>query len=456
VPELNFRIDHLTGKVEGLLPWTELKNGHFKLAEKDSTTTLDFHHFEIEVEDSRIYVDMNYYIPPGNVDSLNLTTQFENLNPARIIQFSIHDTIPEFLDAIFEGALECTLALPEDSTIFLNYMDLGVREIYHIKEEDTTYAGKLQLETKHITYDVVRDTNPLATLSSNSTMRIEQIRTPLFQFDDLEAIIDVNNGSYTISTAAERRFGLEEKGKLIYTPFTDPPGYHLFYKVKELPLEDFLTSFYSEKIFSGYVDLELDLKFSGNEVADITSNMNGSIDLNGTQLTLHGLDLDNVIKNFSRSQSFNLLDFGAVIMAGPAGILYTKGSDYAMMLVANPGEQTTISQFNSAWRVDNGKIGIEDVAFATLENRVAAKGWVDMRSDSLDVMIAIIDESGCSLINQNIYGSSRDPKYSKLKIIKTLLAPVTKLLNTITLQDCDKFYEGKVQHPVQDSKSQGN
>ena len=84
-------------------------------------------------------------------------------------------------------------------------------------------------------------------------------------------------------------------------------------------------------------------------------------------------------------------------------------------------------------------IEIEDVAFATLENRIAATGWLNMKSDSLDVMIGVIEESGCTIIDQRIYGKSESPEYGKVKVIKTLLSPVTKFLNRIVAKDCEVF-----------------
>jgi AsmA protein len=90
---------------------------------------------------------------------------------------------------------------------------------------------------------------------------------------------------------------------------------------------------------------------------------------------------------------------------------------------------------------------IEDVAIATLENMVAAKGWLNMKTDSLDITIGIVDINGCAVIDQRIYGKSAEPEYSKVKVIKTLLSPVTKLLNNIVNKDCDVFYNGVVQHP---------
>lgn len=161
-----------------------------------------------------------------------------------------------------------------------------------------------------------------------------------------------------------------------------------------------------------------------------------------------GLNLDELINNFQRSQTFNLVDVTAVALAGPAGILYSKGSDYAILLSTKKGETTMISKFSSKWNLDEGKISIDDLAFATLENRVAVNGWLNMKTDSLDLVVGVLDHKGCAIIDQRIYGSGGEPEYSKVKIVKTLLSPVTKVLNSVVGKDCDIFYEGIVAHPA--------
>ncbi len=316
---------------------------------------------------------------------------------------------------------------------------------------DTISANKLDLASSQISYDKWSDSSPLATLETNGSIHITNLTSTIFQAEVLDLSINVRKGRYSASVNDPLQFGMDEYGKVEVYPFESPPTYHLEYTTKQLPVHDFLASFYSEKFFTGFVDLDLKLNFHGLDVEEITSSMSGRITLKGDNLTLTGMDLDELINNFQRSQSFNLVDVGAVALAGPAGILYTKGSDYAMMLTANKGDSTTISKLSSKWNLTEGNIKIDDVAFATLENRVAAKGWLNMKTDSLDVVIGVVDESGCAIIDQQIYGKSDDPEYGKVKVIKTLLSPVTKLLNKIVAKDCDKFYDGIVTHPNQKS-----
>jgi hypothetical protein len=453
VPEMDFDIRHLEGSVTDLLPWTELKYGHFKMSEQDSVSILDFSDFTIESARGKVDTDFKYYITQGNDDSLKLTMDIKNLNPSRIIQYEEKDTIPEILDAFIDGKVHCDLSLPVDSLIKIKSLYLEAEEFVYTTKEDTSQIRFLELSMHDINFGKLSPPEVFSTLTAQSKLVADGLKTPLFQLEELKLSLNVEQGVYTLIPLESQFYGKEEKGRLVIQPFAEPPEYHVDYTIQEFPIEEFMSAFYSQPILTGNVNLHLNLDFKGEEKQTIISQINGKIDVNGKNLTLHGINIDEFINNFRRSQQFNLLDLGAVALAGPAGILFSKGSDYAMILASRSGEKTTISQVSSLWNVEDGKISIEDVAFATLENRMAAKGWMDMKSDSLDVTVAIVDVNGCSMINQNIYGHSKDPQFSQVKILKTLFAPVTKLLNNITATECETFYEGRVEHP---EKAKGN
>ncbi len=71
----------------------------------------------------------------------------------------------------------------------------------------------------------------------------------------------------------------------------------------------------------------------GSDWDSVVNNMNGTINLSGNNLLLNGFDADEIINDFKRSQNFNFVDLGAVLLAGPVGIAVTKGSDFARLLV---------------------------------------------------------------------------------------------------------------------------
>lgn len=169
--------------------------------------------------------------------------------------------------------------------------------------------------------------------------------------------------------------------------------------------------------------------------------------LEGKNLKVYGIDLDNVIEKFKRSQKFNLADVGAVMFAGPAGLAVTKGADFASLAFIRAGDSTDVKHFLAEWKLDNGILSTQDVAMSTNNNLVATDGWFSVKTDSLDFKISVLDKRGCDLVGQRIYGKALDPKYGKVKLLKTFLGPVTNFFRNIGIASCDTIYSGKVDHP---------
>ena len=60
-----------------------------------------------------------------------------------------------------------------------------------------------------------------------------------------------------------------------------------------------------------------------------------------------GIDLDDILQRYNRSQKFNLTDVSAFMIAGPFGAVVTKGSDFTSLISADlkPEQKTFISKF---------------------------------------------------------------------------------------------------------------
>ena len=445
-PGLNFKIHKASGTIESFLPHAELKNGTFNMYEEDSTSILDFQDFDIEIADACAKANYTLYNNPEELDSMTITLSGNEMNTAKIFYDAESDSISEIIDAEISGEFRCSIVLPNDSNLLFQSVSLHAQDFIYYGI-DTISAKSFDMHSYGISYDKHANTTPLETLVADNDLYFEELATSVFQAESFDISVNIADGQYILIPHDHQQFGEDEQGKIELYPFDNPPRYHLEYSIKQLPIHDFLSSFYSEKLFTGFVNLDLNLTSSGEDVEQITSNMSGSIILEGDSLILTGMNLDDLINNFRRSQSFNLVDIGAIALAGPTGLLYTKGSDYAVLFVAKKGDSTIISKISSKWNLEDGNIAIEDVAIATLENRVAATGWLNMKSDSLDLIIGVVEESGCAIIDQRIYGRSDEPEYGKVKVIKTLLSPVTKLLNNIVNKDCESFYNGIVQHP---------
>jgi len=209
-----------------------------------------------------------------------------------------------------------------------------------------------------------------------------------------------------------------------------------------------MSNFMEDTLMTGKMDFMLDVSLEVPEGQKVISGLNGQVVLKGNDLMLYGIELDKLIRKFERSQNFNLVDLGAVMFAGPAGLAITKGGAYANILVSSYGETSSVRELMSNWEIENGRIILNDLAFSTEENRVAAKGWIDLARDSLDITFAVVDENGCSIIDQRMHGSMKEPEKSQIRFLETIIAPLTNLFRAALSSDCEVFYEGSVAYPV--------
>jgi AsmA protein len=164
------------------------------------------------------------------------------------------------------------------------------------------------------------------------------------------------------------------------------------------------------------------------------------------------VDVDNALKKYERSQNFNLTDLGAVLVAGPVGLVATKGTDFVALasIKLDSSKHTDIQTLYTRWKFENSQLITEDVAFATTKNRIAFDGSIDFKRDTIPgITIAVVDKNGCSLMDQNLYGKIGAIKTGKLNITKTLLGSVINFVNAVVGKDCQPIYTGSVKAPAE-------
>jgi hypothetical protein len=197
----------------------------------------------------------------------------------------------------------------------------------------------------------------------------------------------------------------------------------------------------------GFVDMQFHLNWQARLKGSMLDQLYAQLELEGRNIHVIGIDLDNYIDNYKRSQNFNLLDMSALLLAGPAGIAITKGRDYTLLLTTQQGDSSIINHLVADWILENGKLTATDLAFNTASNLVAASCAYQVDTDSLDMNIMVIDRRGCTMLSQGIYGTGEDLKSSRVKVIKTLMGPVTNFFRDIGLGKCKTAYAGRVKHP---------
>jgi len=184
----------------------------------------------------------------------------------------------------------------------------------------------------------------------------------------------------------------------------------------------------------------------------LIKNLNGTFSLRGDNLTTHTVDLDKILSAYESSQKFNLVDVGTFFIVGPLGNVALQGYRYGNLYYQSQGGQGTIVRFVSHWNIKNGEAVAADCALATLHNRIALTGKLNLVSRKYDkVTVALLDHKGCAILTQTISGSFGHPQIGAANAVESLAGPVLDLYRKakrfVQAGHCKVFYDGSVQQP---------
>ena len=445
VPEMNFDLPRVDVRVDSLLNAVELRDGRFTMREKDSIYSLNFTNFKILSGYEPTEANFSYVRRPAEQDSMNYLLRTEQLKPYLFFD-SENEILAAIKDTKLSGEYNGYIVRANNGNRLIKKAGFKASDFSFISG-DTISAKRVEFNADDLSYKKGSVDTLWATLNSKNRLQFHNLSTSLIQLDSLKMSISTHAGIIDITPEELDFLGESDTANISINVIEDPMRFDLEYKIDDLPVDDILNSLYDQELLAGSVDVRLDIQSAGNDLETIQNYTSGSIFIAGDSLQLMGVDLDKFIRDFERSQTFNLIDLGAIVLVGPAGILYTKGSEYLVLLGADKGDTTRISRVNSQWQLDRGRIETQDVAFATLKNRVAMEGWLDLSTDSLDVTIAVINKKGCAIVDQRIYGNTNEPEYSNVNFFETLLAPVTNAVKEVVGAECKVFYNGNVLHP---------
>ena len=288
-------------------------------------------------------------------------------------------------------------------------------------------------------------------LALKAEMACGEIRTKNFSVSALKVSIDGKDGGFELEPITMKIFGGEAKGSLRADVSGPVPFYQIDCSLPNFRIEEFLRVLSPEKAAEGTMDFTASLSMQGTTASRLVQTAAGQISLRGERLTLIGTDLDGQLSNFQSSQKFNLVDLGAVFLAGPLGLAVTKGYNFAG-LFRGSGGNSTIETLVSDWRVERGVAQAKDVAMATTKNRIALQGGIDFVNQQFaDVTVAMVDAEGCPRVRQTIRGSFEKPTVEKPSVITSLAGPVLKLYSQtrglFPAGPCEVFYSGLVAPP---------
>jgi len=446
-PEIEFDIKKIYATAENFLPRLNINSGVFKISEDVLGFNLKYDNFKTKFLGGDFNFTGEYNTSKFQPFYIKAKTDFNKLNLSELF-YSDRDSVPESMQSKLSGKFFVELQFPTDSTA-LKFVNLKNADLTYVSSRDTIITEDLHLNFNKIYFNDKINPNLFATMYFDGNVKAKSIKSGSFNFNDVDFTANAINGSYEIKSELVRLFGENAKGRAVLTfaPFSEIPSYRLNLENVQFQSEKMLKAFMEDTVISGPLKLTMDVRSTGSEWNSIVNNLNGTINLSGENLLLIGIDADKLIENFQESQNFNLVDLGGAVLAGPIGIVVTKGSDYATLLVAGSGEKTQIKSLVSNWDLDSGELKIKDAAFSTNKNRLAAIGYINISQDSLDLTIALLNSFGCSAFSQRVYGNLNSPTMEKIKVVGTVLAPVTNLVDDVLGKECEVFYQGAVEHP---------
>ncbi len=289
------------------------------------------------------------------------------------------------------------------------------------------------------------------TLTTTGELKCSRLGQAQFSMSDVSVALGAHNGQFDVRLVSADAFEGKASGRL-QADFSDsPPNFKLTSTLSGFDIGAFMTLLEPEHTATGRMQLEVVLNAEGRTWQEVKNSAAGSLSMTAGELVLDGYDLDDELDGYAATQRFNLIDVGAVFLAGPLGLATSRGYAFSGLLEGSGGS-TRIVELVSEWTVDGGVAQAQDVAFRTLQNRLALAGGLDFTEYRFDdLRVAVVDRDGCALVEQALTGPFREPEVEQPNFLVTAVGPFLDLIErgmrAITNEDCEAFYTGSISHP---------
>jgi uncharacterized protein involved in outer membrane biogenesis len=294
--------------------------------------------------------------------------------------------------------------------------------------------------------------NIIKNLSFTGNLDCGEVRKKDLKIYNIKSPVKMENGVISLMSLTMDIFDAKAEGDVTADKSEVDAVYKINLKVSKLDFEKLQESFGAKKVIGGKGDLVASLVLKEKGSRTLMSSMDGTFSLRGDNLVIYTMDLDKVLSSYETSQEFNLVDLGAFFIAGPLGTVALRGYRYGDVYYQTWGGQGVITQFISHWKIEDGVADATDCALATLHNRIALKGRLNLVSERYDnVTVALLDEKGCAKFEQSIVGSFGSPQIGAVSAVASLTGPITdfykKAKRFFQVGSCEVFYNGSVRQP---------
>jgi uncharacterized protein involved in outer membrane biogenesis len=295
------------------------------------------------------------------------------------------------------------------------------------------------------------ESSPLRGLDLEATLVCGQVRARDCSVSNLKAAIRGRNGELVLDAITMQVFGGQATASIRADLTGAVDRYRLDCSLTQFRVEEFFKTLSPNKAAEGTMNFTAALSMQGDTMPQWVETASGEVSLRGGNLTLVGHDLDRELSRYQSSQNFDLVDVGAIFVAGPLGLAVTKGYNFASLFHGSGGS-SRIHTLVSDWRVERGVAHAKDVAMATSLNRIALQGDLDfVHGRFADVTVASINAKGCAMVRQTIRGPFGSPVVEKPHVLTSLSGPMVNLYKEarglFPASPCVAFYSGAVAAP---------
>ncbi|MBA4741499.1 MAG: AsmA family protein [Azoarcus sp.] len=282
-------------------------------------------------------------------------------------------------------------------------------------------------------------------------MACESIETDDIALGTLQAEGRSADGVLSLDPVTLSLFGSQMRGQVQADLNDSQPQIQAQFALDDFALANFFERLEAEVSADGSVDIDVDLTMRGMDAESLARSAAGRVSLRGRDLVLHGVDLDETIARFESSQSFHLVDLGAVFLAGPFGMVATQGYRFGS-LAMSPQGKSEVRALVSDWRIENGVATARDVALATDRHRIAARGRIDFADRRFEELtVALLDAEGCASAEQTLDGPFEKAGDSGGGLVGLITGPTRNLFERgaalFSSGECEPFYSGSVAAP---------
>jgi len=459
LPLIEFQVQNLSAHLDKLANIEKI-NARGKFFETDNGLVLDLSEFDAQLPQGTANVDGTLKIKSNRLWDFNANLKLHQFPWNYITDFAAEiktDAEPSTKNMEVTKMDKISADLSLSASIVTYPFDFHKLSIHRGSASLQTPDSKpiavenIQLDLDHLQFQHPEGSGALTGLhSTNGLMELTKLKVPGLNDMNIHSTLSGKNDTLNIKFQHELEIAKRTAGHLILDISGNEPMYQLRYDVFDADVEKVAKRTFNKKIMEGMIDYSILLRTSGLNWTYAKEKLTGDISIQGDSLLIYGVDMDDFLKKYKRSQNFNLADVGAVVIAGPLGLAFTKGSDFLALAATNldPSQSTHIRTLVADWHYEKELLSTRDMAFATLENRIAVDGVIDLKTDSIPgLTIALIDKNGCSLMDQKIYGKLGALQTGKLNITKTLLGSVINFMEAVAGKDCKVIYNGRVKSP---------